>query len=74
MGTDGPTFVPKSGYFLLVWVEVCLKKVGCFLLFEPILGAGFSEKILALSSKKYSFVLLLALLAAVFSQSCPNII
>ena len=23
MGIDGPTFVPKSGYFLLIWVKVC---------------------------------------------------
>ena len=27
MGTDGDTFAPKSGYFLLVWVEVCHKKL-----------------------------------------------
>ena len=27
MEIDGPTFVPKSGYFfLLIWVNVCLKK------------------------------------------------
>ena len=23
MEIDGPTFVPKSGYFLLSWVKVC---------------------------------------------------
>ena len=23
MGIDGPTFVPKSGYFLLILVKVC---------------------------------------------------
>ena len=23
MGIDGPTFVPKSGYFLLIWVKDC---------------------------------------------------
>ena len=27
MGTDGPTFVPKSGYFLLIWVKVCPQKL-----------------------------------------------
>ena len=27
MGFDGPTFVPKSGYFLLIWVEVCPQKL-----------------------------------------------
>ena len=25
-----PTFVPKSGYFLLIWVKVCLKKLTFF--------------------------------------------
>ena len=23
MGIDRPTFVPKSGYFLQIWVKVC---------------------------------------------------
>ena len=27
MGIDGPTFVPKSGYFLLIWVKVCPQKL-----------------------------------------------
>ena len=27
MGIDGPTFVPKSGYFLLIWAKVCLQKL-----------------------------------------------
>ena len=27
MGIDGPTFVPKSGYFLLIWVKVCPHKL-----------------------------------------------
>ena len=27
MGIDGPTFVPKSGYFLLIWIEVCPQKL-----------------------------------------------
>ena len=26
MGIDGPTFVPKRGYFLLIWVKVCPQK------------------------------------------------
>ena len=26
MRIDGPTFVPKSGYFLLIWVKVCPQK------------------------------------------------
>ena len=28
-----PTFVPKSGYFLLIWVKVCLKKLTFFFYF-----------------------------------------
>ena len=27
MGIDGPTFVPKSGYILLIWVKVCPQKL-----------------------------------------------
>ena len=27
MGIDGPTLVPKSGYFLLIWVKVCPQKL-----------------------------------------------
>ena len=27
MGIDGPTFVPKSGYFLLIWVKVRPQKL-----------------------------------------------
>ena len=27
MGIDGPTFVPKSGYFLLIWVKICPQKL-----------------------------------------------
>ena len=27
MGIDGPTFVPKSAHFLLIWVKVCPQKL-----------------------------------------------
>ena len=27
MGIDGLTFVPKSGYFVLIWVKVCPQKL-----------------------------------------------
>ena len=27
MGINGPTFVPKSGYFSLIWVKVCPQKL-----------------------------------------------
>ena len=58
MGIDGPIFVPKSGYFLPILVKVFSSKVGIFLIFfQPILRAGFSDKMLALSNKKSTFVL-----------------
>ena len=56
MGIDGHTFVPKSGYFLLIRVKVCLKS-GLFLRFDPILPARFFDKMLALSNKKSTSVL-----------------
>ena len=52
MEIDGLTFVPNSGYFLLIWVKACLKKLAFFLLFEPILPADFLNKMLAPSNKK----------------------
>ena len=48
MKIDDPTFFPKSGNFLLIWIKVSLKKVGFFLLFEPILQADFLDKTLTL--------------------------
>ena len=56
MGIDGPTFVPKSGYFLPILG--LSSKVGFFLIFWPILRAGFFDKMLALSNKKSTFVLI----------------
>ena len=50
------------------------QKVGFFLIFEPILRAGFLEKMLALSNKKSTFVLASVFLAVVFSLFCSNII
>ena len=42
-----------TSLFLLIWVKVCLKN----LIFEPTLQAGFFDKMLALSDKKSTFVL-----------------
>ena len=57
MEIDGLTFVPNSGYFLLIWVKACLKKLAFFLLFEPILPIlnkilPILNKMLAPSNKK----------------------
>ena len=68
MDIDGPTFVPKSGLFWLIWVNVCLKKLAFFLTFEQMVLPGLLEKIWALSSKKSNFVLVSGFLAFVFSQ------
>ena len=44
------------------------QKVGFFLIFEPILRAGFFDKMLALSNKKSTFVLVSGFLAVLFSH------
>ena len=46
------------------------RKVGFFLIFEPILRPGFFDKILALSIKKATFVLV----SIIFPQFYSNII
>ena len=43
MGIDGPTFVPKSGYFLLIWVKVCPQKLA-FLNFFSQFYASINSK------------------------------
>ena len=57
MRIDGPTFVPKSGYFFTNSGQGLSQKVGFFSTFEPIFRAGFFDKMLALSNKKSTFVL-----------------
>ena len=69
MEIDGPTSVSRSGNVSPVWVKVCLKKL-TFLAFKPVSRAGFPDKMLALSNKKSTFVLVSGLLAVVFSQFC----
>ena len=56
MGIDGPTFVPKSGYFLLIWVKVCPQKLA-FSKFLANFMSWLFDKMLALSNKKSTFVL-----------------
>ena len=60
MGTDGPTFVPKSGYFLLIWVNVCPQKLAFLNFFIQFYKLFFFGKMLALSNKKSTFVLAVA--------------
>ena len=58
MGIDDNTFVPKSGYFLPIFGQGLSSKVCFSLIFWPILRAGFFDKMLALSNKKSTFVLI----------------
>ena len=73
MGIDGPTFVPKSGYFLPILVKVFPQKLA-FYNFWPILRAGFFDKMLALSNKKSTIVLISGFLAVIFAQFFSKII
>ena len=57
MGIDGPTFVPKSGYFLLIRVKVCLKMSSFSYFLSQFYELAFLTKRLALSNKKSTFVL-----------------
>ena len=44
MGIDGPTFVPKSGYFLLIWVKVCPQKLAFSYFFNQFYELAFLTK------------------------------
>ena len=58
MGIDGPTFVLKCGYFLLIWVKVCPQKLAFSSFVSQFYeSAGFFDKMLALLNKKCSLVL-----------------
>ena len=56
MGIDYPTFVPKSGYFLQIWVKVCPQS-WLFLNFLANFTSWLFDEMLALSNKKSTFVL-----------------
>ena len=55
----------KSGYFFLIWVKVCLKKLAFSSFFYPILEDSISDKMLALSNKKSTFVFIYGFLTVV---------
>ena len=48
------------------------QNVGFFFIIYPILKDGFLDKIIALSNKKSTFVLVYGFLTIVLSQLCPN--
>ena len=57
MGIDGTTFVPKSGYFYQFWSRSVLKS-WLFLNFLANFTSWLFDKMLALSNKKSTFVLI----------------
>ena len=53
----GLTFIPRSGYFFTNLDQGLSQKVGIFLILEPILQAGFLDKMLALSNMLLFFLM-----------------
>ena len=71
MGIDGPTFVPKSGYFSLIWVKVCPQKLAFSEFFSQFSGElAFLTKCWLFQTRNPPLSLFLAFLAVVFSQFC----
>ena len=74
MGIDGPTFVPKSGYFLPILVKVCPQKLAFSYFFGQFYELAFLSKCWLFQTRNLPLSLFLALLAVVFSQFCSKII
>ena len=74
MRTDGATFVPKKWLIFTNLGQRLSQKVGFFLLFEPILLAGFLTKCCHFHTRNPSLTLFPAAFAVVFSKFCSNII
>ena len=73
MGIDGPTFASKGGYFFTNSGQGLSQKVGFFLLFGPILRSGFFGKMLRLSNKKSTFVLVSDFFYCCISNIIPKV-
>ena len=70
MGIDGP----KQWLVFTNLGQSLSQKVGFFLFFSQFYELAFLDKILFLSNKKSTFVLVSGFLAVVFLQFCSNII
>ena len=70
MGIDGPTFVPKSSYFLLIWVKVYPQKLAFSFFFSQFYELAFLTKCWHFQTRSPPVSLFLAFLAVVFSQFC----
>ena len=60
MGIDGPTFVPKSGYFLLIWVKVCPQKLAFSQFFSQFNELAFLTKCWLFQTRNPTLSLFLA--------------
>ena len=69
-----PLSQKKNGQFLLILLIQGLSRKVFFLIFEPILRAGFVDKMLTLSSKKSICGLVSGFLAVVLLQFCSQIV
>ena len=73
MGIDGPTFVPKRGYFLPIWVKVGLKKLAFSYYFSQFYELTFQTKCWLFQARNPPLSLFLAFLTVVFLQFYPDI-
>ena len=60
MGIDGPTFDPKSGYFLLIWGKVCPQKLAFSYIFCQFYELAFFTKCWLFQTKNPPLSLFLA--------------
>ena len=74
MGIDGPIFVPKSGYFLLIWVKVCPQKLAFSKFFSQFYEMAFLTECWLFKTRNSPLSLFLDFLAVVLSQFCSNIV
>ena len=74
MGIDGPTFVPKSGYFLLILFKVCPQKLAFSQFFSQFYELAFLTNCWLFQTRNPPLSLFLAFLAVVVLQFCSNII
>ena len=66
MEIDGPTFVPKSGYFLPILVKVCPQKLAFSSFFGQFYELAFLTKCWLFQTRNPPLSLFLAFLAVVF--------
>ena len=74
MWINGPIFVPKRGYFLLIWVKVCPQKLAFLDFFSQFYKLAFLTKCWLFQTRNPPLSLFLAILDVVFLQFCSNII